>query len=114
MGGIWQGHQESNSGHAVLETAALPAELYPYLKDYEAQYLQRYILYHKKNLLSTAFCNFFLFTKRLSRNKRKITFPRKTSADWKKRRKIPMLSQVLTKADSNMCYNEITGSVAGI
>ncbi len=28
---IWQGHQESNSGHAVLETAALPAELYPYM-----------------------------------------------------------------------------------
>lgn len=24
-----QGHQGSNSGHAVLETAALPAELYP-------------------------------------------------------------------------------------
>ena len=27
---IWQGHQESNSGHVVLETTALPAELYPY------------------------------------------------------------------------------------
>ena len=26
----WQGHKDSNSGHAVLETAALPAELYPY------------------------------------------------------------------------------------
>ena len=27
---LWQGHKDSNSGHAVLETAALPAELYPY------------------------------------------------------------------------------------
>ncbi len=27
---LWQGHQESNSGHVVLETTALPAELYPY------------------------------------------------------------------------------------
>ena len=26
----WQGHKDSNSGHAVLETAALPTELYPY------------------------------------------------------------------------------------
>ena len=26
---FWQGHKDSNSGHAVLETAALPAELYP-------------------------------------------------------------------------------------
>ena len=26
----WQGHKGSNSGHAVLETAALPTELYPY------------------------------------------------------------------------------------
>ena len=26
---VWQGHKDSNSGHAVLETAALPAELYP-------------------------------------------------------------------------------------
>ncbi len=25
----WQGHKDSNSGHAVLETAALPTELYP-------------------------------------------------------------------------------------
>ena len=28
---FWQGHKGSNSGHAVLETAALPTELYPYL-----------------------------------------------------------------------------------
>ena len=27
----WQGQKESNPRHAVLETAALPAELYPYL-----------------------------------------------------------------------------------
>ena len=27
----WQGHKDSNSGHAVLETAALPTELYPYI-----------------------------------------------------------------------------------
>ena len=26
---IWQGQKESNPRHAVLETAALPAELYP-------------------------------------------------------------------------------------
>ena len=28
---IWQGQKDSNPRHAVLETAALPAELYPYL-----------------------------------------------------------------------------------
>ena len=27
----WQGQKDSNPRHAVLETAALPAELYPYL-----------------------------------------------------------------------------------
>ena len=27
---IWQGQKGSNPRHAVLETAALPAELYPY------------------------------------------------------------------------------------
>ena len=26
----WQGHQDSNPGPTVLETVALPAELYPY------------------------------------------------------------------------------------
>ena len=29
----WQGQKESNPRHAVLETAALPAELYPYITD---------------------------------------------------------------------------------
>ena len=29
----WQGQKESNPRHAVLETAALPAELYPYKQD---------------------------------------------------------------------------------
>ena len=29
--GKWQGQKESNPRHAVLETAALPAELYPYM-----------------------------------------------------------------------------------
>ena len=28
---FWQGQKESNPRHAVLETAALPAELYPYM-----------------------------------------------------------------------------------
>ena len=28
---FWQGQKESNPRHAVLETAALPAELYPYI-----------------------------------------------------------------------------------
>ena len=28
---FWQGHKGSNSGHAVLETAALPTELYPFM-----------------------------------------------------------------------------------
>ena len=28
---FWQGQKESNPRHAVLETAALPAELYPYV-----------------------------------------------------------------------------------
>ena len=26
---FWQGHKDSNSGHVVLETTALPTELYP-------------------------------------------------------------------------------------
>ena len=29
---IWQGQQDSNLRHPVLETGALPAELYPYKK----------------------------------------------------------------------------------
>ena len=28
---IWQGQKDSNPRHAVLETAALPTELYPYV-----------------------------------------------------------------------------------
>ena len=28
---LWQGHKDLNPGHAVLETAALPTELYPYI-----------------------------------------------------------------------------------
>ena len=28
---LWQGQKGSNSRHAVLETAALPTELYPYV-----------------------------------------------------------------------------------
>ena len=28
---VWQGQKDSNPRHAVLETAALPTELYPYL-----------------------------------------------------------------------------------
>ena len=28
----WQGQKDSNPRHAVLETAALPAELYPYIR----------------------------------------------------------------------------------
>ena len=31
LNGFWQGQKESNPRHAVLETAALPAELYPYM-----------------------------------------------------------------------------------
>ena len=27
---VWQGHKDSNPGHVVLETTALPTELYPY------------------------------------------------------------------------------------
>ena len=30
----WQGHQDSNPGPTVLETVALPAELYPYTYGY--------------------------------------------------------------------------------
>ena len=30
-GPYWQGQKVSNPRHAVLETAALPAELYPYI-----------------------------------------------------------------------------------
>ena len=28
---IWQGHKDLNPGHSVLETDALPTELYPYI-----------------------------------------------------------------------------------
>ena len=41
---IWQGHQESNSGHVVLETTALPAELYPYDKMFYTGNLQHKLL----------------------------------------------------------------------
>ncbi len=30
-GFLWQGYKDSNLGHAVLETAALPTELHPYV-----------------------------------------------------------------------------------
>ena len=30
---FWQGQKGSNPRHAVLETAALPTELYPYIKN---------------------------------------------------------------------------------
>ena len=33
LGFFWQGHKDSNSGHAVLETAALPTELYPCIRN---------------------------------------------------------------------------------
>ncbi len=29
---LWQGQKDLNPRHAVLETAALPTELYPYIK----------------------------------------------------------------------------------
>ena len=29
---LWQGQKDSNPRHAVLETATLPTELYPYIK----------------------------------------------------------------------------------
>ena len=29
---LWQGHKDLNPGPTVLETAALPTELYPYIK----------------------------------------------------------------------------------
>ena len=38
----WQGQKDSNPRHAVLETAALPAELYPY-----SRYLYRIPKKHK-------------------------------------------------------------------
>ena len=31
----WQGHQGSNPGPAVLETAALPTELYPFTATFQ-------------------------------------------------------------------------------
>ena len=30
---FWQGQKDSNPRHAVLETAALPTELYPYIQE---------------------------------------------------------------------------------
>ena len=33
---IWQGHKDLNPEPTVLETAALPIELYPYIKKAEA------------------------------------------------------------------------------
>ena len=44
---FWQGQKDSNPRHAVLETAALPAELYPYLTTS--------LFYHFWVLLSTVF-----------------------------------------------------------
>ena len=36
MAGVlfWQGYKDSNLGHAVLETAALPTELHPFESTY--------------------------------------------------------------------------------
>ena len=31
---LWQGQKDLNPRHAVLETAALPTELYPYILKY--------------------------------------------------------------------------------
>ena len=45
---FWQGQKDLNPRHAVLETAALPAELYPYI-------FKAYLLYHSGWDLSTFF-----------------------------------------------------------
>ena len=37
---VWQGRQDSNSRHLVLETSALPTELRPYA-------LSHYIIFHR-------------------------------------------------------------------
>ena len=55
--GFWQGQKDSNPRHAVLETAALPAELYPFIL------LPRspgaLLLYQKTVCLSTSIFDFF-------------------------------------------------------
>ena len=54
---LWQGQKDSNPRHAVLETAALPAELYPFIL------LPRspgaLLLYQKTVCLSTSIFDFF-------------------------------------------------------
>lgn len=65
---------------------------------FEAGNLQRDILYHKKKPLSTVFCNFFLFTKKLSRNKKETAFAEKTPADLKK---MPKYSHTVTGSDKS-------------
>ena len=41
----WQGQKDLNPRHAVLETAALPTELYPYVY-YSAAFCLREVSYH--------------------------------------------------------------------
>ena len=37
---VWQGQKDLNPRHAVLETAALPTELYPYINSQRYYYTQ--------------------------------------------------------------------------
>ena len=38
----WQGQKDSNPRHAVLETAALPTELYPYINGFGLLTIKKY------------------------------------------------------------------------
>ena len=62
---LWQGHKDSNSGHAVLETAALPAELYPYISNAR-------LFYH--NIVYIAIVNMKIILLSLYEQKMCLTF----------------------------------------
>ena len=53
---IWQGQKDLNPRHAVLETAALPTELYPYRLSFTT-----IILYQLKALMSIGLDIFLFF-----------------------------------------------------
>ena len=55
----WQGQKDLNPRHAVLETAALPTELYPFTLFVLCTLVSAPLGYTKKEVLSTFFPNFF-------------------------------------------------------
>ena len=52
---IWQGQKDSNPRHTVLETVALPAELYPFMLFFSALSFGAILLYTPERILSRGY-----------------------------------------------------------